>query len=65
MKTFFYRFLPMFSTLDGKMVNVVENADCFSRRLGRVVISYNPPELICVQGVVTGDHCGHLMADVS
>ena len=37
----------------------------FSRRLGRVVISYNPPELICVQGVVTGDPCGHLMADVS
>ena len=25
----FYPFLPMFSTFDGKMVNVVENADCF------------------------------------
>ena len=27
----FYPFLPMFSTFDGKMVNVVENAECFSR----------------------------------
>ena len=25
----FYPFLPMFSTFDGKMVNVVENAECF------------------------------------
>ena len=29
MQTFFTPFLPMFSTFDGKMVNVVENADCF------------------------------------
>ena len=28
----FYPFLPMFSTFDGKMVNVVENAECFPRR---------------------------------
>ena len=26
----FCPFLPMFSTFDGKMVNVVENAECFS-----------------------------------
>ena len=25
----FYPFLPIFSTFDGKMVSVVENADCF------------------------------------
>ena len=25
----FYPFLPIFSTFDGKLVNVVENADCF------------------------------------
>ena len=25
----FYPFSPMFSTFDGKMVNVVENAECF------------------------------------
>ena len=29
----FYPFLPMFSTFDGKMVNVVENAECFSSRV--------------------------------
>ena len=28
----FYPLSPMFSTFDGKMVNVVENAECFSRR---------------------------------
>ena len=27
----FYPFLPMFSTFDGKMVNVVENAECFKK----------------------------------
>ena len=27
----FYPFLPMFSTFDVKMVNVVENAECFSK----------------------------------
>ena len=26
----FYPFKPMFSTFDGKMVNVVENAECFT-----------------------------------
>ena len=27
----FYPLSPMFSTFDGKMVNVVENAECFNR----------------------------------
>ena len=33
MKAFFTHFLPMFSTFDVKMVNVVENAECFRRGL--------------------------------
>ena len=35
----FYPFLPMFSTFDGKMVNVVENAECFAS-IGIVIALY-------------------------
>ena len=37
----FYPFLPMFSTFDGKMVNVVENAECFCMSMKHMVEDLN------------------------
>ena len=44
----FYPFLPIFSTFDGKLVNVVENAECFCNVLFQFKYNYEHGEFSSV-----------------
>ena len=61
----FYPFLPMFSTFDGKMVNVVENAECFQGLghtfKGKIAISLSIWYFPCLLSCAGSELCPRLV----